>query len=180
MKPLPTEGYTDLFFTTATIKGWKHLLKPDKYKKIVTDAMTFLAARQEVCFYAFVIMPNHIHWIWQMNGETILSSVQQRMLTFVASQIRIDLLKHHPLVLAQFKSDRKDRSHQFFKDRPLSVALLSDKVVWQKMNYIHQNPVKEKWNLAAKAEAYFYSSASLYISGEKRWPFLRHFWYDVD
>jgi hypothetical protein len=48
MKPLPTEGYSGLYFTTATIKGWKHLLKPDKYKMIVTDAMTFLAERQEV------------------------------------------------------------------------------------------------------------------------------------
>ncbi len=81
MKPLPTEGYAYLYFTMATIKGWKHLLKPDKYKMIVTDAMTFLAERQEVWFYAFVIMPNHIHWIWQLQGETTLSSVQQRMLS---------------------------------------------------------------------------------------------------
>jgi REP element-mobilizing transposase RayT len=101
MKPLPTEGYTGLYFTTATIKGWKHLLKPDKYKTIVTDAMTFLAERQEVWFYAFVIMPNHIHWIWQLQGETVLSSVQQRMLKYVAGQIRIDLQMHHPLVLGR-------------------------------------------------------------------------------
>jgi hypothetical protein len=47
MKPLPTEGYSGLYFSTATIKGWKHLLKPDKYKMIVTNAMAFLAARQE-------------------------------------------------------------------------------------------------------------------------------------
>ncbi len=26
--------------------------------------MAYLADRQEVWFYAFVIMPNHIHWIW--------------------------------------------------------------------------------------------------------------------
>ena len=54
MKPLPTEGYTGLYFTTATIKGWKHLFKPDKYKLIVTDAMTFLAEREEVWFYALL------------------------------------------------------------------------------------------------------------------------------
>ncbi|MBK7937996.1 MAG: hypothetical protein IPJ82_13290 [Lewinellaceae bacterium] len=59
MKPLPTEGYAGLYFTTATFKGWKHLLKPDKYKLIVTDTMTFLAERQEIWFYAFVIMANH-------------------------------------------------------------------------------------------------------------------------
>ena len=180
MKPLPTEGYSGLYFTTATIKGWKHLLKPDNYKMIVTDAMTFLAERQEVWFYAFVIMPNHIHWIWQLQGETILSSVQQRMLKYVAGQIRVDLQTHHPLVLEQFKSERKDREHQFFKDRPLSVTLFSEKVVWQKMEYIHLNPTQEKWRLATKAEEYVYSSASLYIHGDRRWPFLRHFWYDMD
>jgi len=26
MRSLPTEGYSGLYFTTATIKGWKHLL----------------------------------------------------------------------------------------------------------------------------------------------------------
>jgi len=146
----------------------------------VTDSMAYLADRQEVWFYAFVIMPNHIHWIWQLQGETILSNVQQRMLKYVAGQIRVDLQMHHPLVLEQFKSERKDRDHQFFKDRPLSVALFSEKVAWQKMKYIHQNPTQEKWKLAARAEAYEYSSASLYILGERRWPFLRHFWDDMD
>jgi hypothetical protein len=62
----------------------------------------------------------------------------------------------------------------------LSIALFSDEVVWQKMTYIHQNPVQEKWKLAAKAEDYVYSSASLYAHGVNRWPFLRRFWYDVD
>ena len=180
MKPLPTEGYTALYFSTATIKGWKHLLKPDKYKTIITNSMTFLAEEDAVWFYAFVIMPNHIHWVWQMRGETVKSSVQQRMLKFVAKQIKADLEVHHPLVLAQFKSERKDRDHQFFKDRPLSVALFSDKVVWQKISYIHQNPVQEKWRLVARPEDYIYSSASLYILGERRWPFLKHFWYDMN
>ena len=70
MKPLPTEGYKALYFSTATILGWKHLLKPDKYKNIITDSMTFLADEGAVWFYAFVIMPNHFHWIWQLRGET--------------------------------------------------------------------------------------------------------------
>ena len=42
MKPLPTEGYAALYFSTATIKGWKYLLKPDKYKKVITNSMSFL------------------------------------------------------------------------------------------------------------------------------------------
>ena len=180
MKPLPTEGYTALYFSTATIKGWKHLLKPDKYKTVITNSMSFLVKEGAVWIYAFVIMPNHIHWVWQMRGETVKSSAQQRMLKFVAQQIKADLEIHHPLVLAQFKSERKDRGHQFFKDRPLSVASFSDNVVWQKISYIHRNPVQEKWRLVARPEDYTYSSASLYVLGERRWPFVRHFWYDMD
>lgn len=144
MKSLPTEGYTALYFSTATIKGWKNLLKPDKYKEVITNAMTFLAEVESVWIYAFVIMPNNIHWVWQMRREIVKSSVQQRMLKFVAQQIKADLEVHHPLVLTQFKSERKDRNYQFFKDRPLSVAWFSDKVVWQKISYIHQNPVQKK------------------------------------
>ncbi len=100
MKPLPTEGYTALYFSTVTIKGWEHLLKPDKYKLVITDSMQFLAAEEAVWFYAFVIMLNHMHWVWQMRGETDKSSVQQQMLKFVARQIKADLEVHHPLVFS--------------------------------------------------------------------------------
>jgi len=121
MKPLPTEGYTGLYFTTATIKGWKHLLKPDKYKQIVSDAMTFLAEREEVWFYAFVIMPNHIHWIWQLQGDTILSSVQQRMLKYVAGQIRVDLEIHHPLTVVGVRANNNAGSTH----TPIPLLLLA-------------------------------------------------------
>ena len=65
--------YFELYFTTATVKDWKHLLKPDKYKQIITNSMAFLAAEGSVWIYAFVIMPNHFHWIWQMKSDTSLS-----------------------------------------------------------------------------------------------------------
>ena len=31
--------YIDLYFTTATIIGWKHLLKQDKYKQVIVDSL---------------------------------------------------------------------------------------------------------------------------------------------
>ncbi len=35
----------------------------------------------------------------------------------------------------------------------------------EKLNYIHRNPLQEKWNLATKPEEYFYSSANFYLTG---------------
>jgi hypothetical protein len=37
-------GYFELYFTTATIKDRKWLLKPDKYKEIITDSFAYLVA----------------------------------------------------------------------------------------------------------------------------------------
>ena len=36
------QDYFELYFTTATIKDWKWLLKPDKYKEIITDSFAYL------------------------------------------------------------------------------------------------------------------------------------------
>jgi putative transposase len=93
---------------------------------------------------------------------------------------KFDLQDHHPLVLDQFRVERNDRKYQFFKQRPLSIPLFTEKVVWQKMEYVHNNPVQEKWRLVDRAEDYVFSSASLYANGDRQWPFLRHFWYDME
>ena len=144
------------------------------------DSMAFLTTEGSIWIYAFVIMPNHFHWIWQMKGETRLPQVQQRMMKFVAQQIKFDLSDHHPQVLEQFKVVRNDRQYQFFKEKPLSIALYTDEVVWQKMSYIHRNPVQPKWGLSQTPEAYVFSSAAFYATKDTRWPFLTHFWYGDD
>ena len=95
----------------------------------------------------------------------------------MAQQIKFDLEKNHPLVLAHFKVDRKDSNYQFWKERPLSVALYHDKVAAQKIGYIHANPIQPKWKLAQNASDYRFSAASLYETGVTEWTFLSHFWH---
>jgi putative transposase len=91
--------YPELYFTTATIKGWKHLLKQDKYKEILTESMSYLVKEKNIRNFAFVIMPNHIHLVWQILDGFKIGNVQQRMLKYVSQQIKFDLIKHHSLVL---------------------------------------------------------------------------------
>ena len=62
----------EVYFWTVTIKDWKHLLKPDKYKKLIINELLKLVERKLIKVYAFVIMPNHIHLVWEMlqlNGK---------------------------------------------------------------------------------------------------------------
>jgi putative transposase len=157
-------------FVTATILEWKKLLKPDKYKEIVIGSLKYLVENKRIKLYAFVIMDNHIHLIWQMLGGIIPEDVQRDFLKYTAQIIKKDLVKNHPLVLEQFKVGAKDRQYQFWERNALSIELRTDKVFKQKLDYIHYNPVKA--GLCNLPEEYKYSSASFYELNKTEWKFL--------
>jgi len=48
--------YFGLYFTTATILEWKHLLKNDALKDNIIDSLRFLVKENRAVVYDFVIM----------------------------------------------------------------------------------------------------------------------------
>ncbi|MDZ7898648.1 MAG: transposase [Arcicella sp.] len=164
-----------LQFFTATNLWWKKLLKPDKYKQIIVDSLAFLVKNERVKVYGFVIMPNHIHIVWRINEEHKREDVQRDFLKFTAQQIKQDLEINHPAVLSHFEVNLKDRKYQFWERNPLSVDLYSRKIVYQKLKYIHSNPLQDKWQLAKKPEDYWFSSYRFYEFGIDDFGFLTHY-----
>jgi REP element-mobilizing transposase RayT len=163
------------FFYTATILEWKHLLKLDKYKQIIIDSLAFLCNQNKVKVYGFVIMPNHIHLIWQINSKYSLDKIQQSFMKYTAQQIKADLTINHPLVLEKFKVSAKDRKYQIWERNPLSIQLFSKEVLIQKLNYIHNNPYHEKWNIIHQNGNYHYSSELFYNNLPHNFHFLTHY-----
>ena len=43
---------------------------------------------------------------------------------------------------------------------------MTDDFIEQKLNYIHDNPVKEEWNLVSDVCEYVHSSAKFYLTGQ--------------
>ena len=160
-------------FFTATNLEWKYLLKHDKYKDIVISSMRFLVKDRRVKIFAFVIMENHIHLIWQILPDNDPEAVQRDFLKYTAQRIKKDLEKFHPEVLANFKVNAKDREYQFWERNALSTELINHPVFTQKLEYIHWNPVKA--GLCNLPEEYKYSSALFYETGVDNWGFLSHY-----
>ncbi len=165
-------------FFTATILWWKKLLQPDKYKQIIIESMRFLVNDNRVKIYGFVIMPNHIHLVWRINENCLLEEVQRDFLKYTAQQIKFDLQKHHPQVLSYFEVNLKDRKYQFWERNPLSIDLFDRKTVEQKLVYIHNNPLQEKWNLASHPRDYRYSPFRFYETHRNDFDFLTHYMED--
>ncbi len=159
-------------FFTATILGWKPLLSQDKYKMVIIDSLRYLTINKKITLYAFVIMSNHLHLIWQALPDSNPGSVQAGFLKFTAREMRLDLILHHPLVLEKFKVNAKDREYQFWERNPLGIDLYSNDVFMQKLEYIHWNPVKA--GLCNFPEEYYYSSAKFYHTGIDDFGILTH------
>ena len=50
-------------FLTATIYNWQSLLKDDDYKQILNNSFQWLVKNKKCTINAFVIMPNHFHFL---------------------------------------------------------------------------------------------------------------------
>jgi putative transposase len=100
-------------------------------------------------------------------------AVQRDFLKFTAQKIKKDMLRFHRKELLQFKVHAEDRKFQFWERNPLFIDLWSREVLIQKLNYIHQNPVRA--GLCKHAEDYKYSSVLFYETGMHNWGFLTHY-----
>ena len=82
---------------------------------------------------------------------------------YTAQKIKYDLQQTNLELLKEFKVDAKDREYQLWKRNPLSVELFTPAVFYQKIDYIHYNPLRA--GLCKFAEGYKYSSAGYYETG---------------
>src|SRR5438552_3330643 len=160
-------------FFTATNLEWRILLQTDKYKDVIIESMRFIVNDNRVIIYGFVIMANHIHIVWQMKAGRLREDVQRDFLKHTAQEIKSDMLRNRVPELNQYLVNAKDRKYQIWERNGLSVDLWSEKVLIQKLRYIHENPVRA--GLCKYPEEYKYSSALLYKTGIDNWGFLTHY-----
>ena len=81
-------------------------------------------------------------------------------------------MANDPEFLTRFEVRKRDRRYQFWKRNSLSIELYSEKVFQQKLDYIHDNPVKAE--MCVFPEDYYYSSARFYLQNKKEFEFLSH------
>jgi len=131
-----------------------------------------LIKEKRVTVYAFVIMSNHIHLVWQIQAGHKKENVQRDFLKYTGQMIKFGLKQSNQGLLVAFAVNAKDRQYQFWERNALSVDLFSEAVMFQKIDYIHQNPVKA--GLCDFPEKNKYSSAKFYETEIDDFGFLEH------
>jgi REP element-mobilizing transposase RayT len=150
-------------FFTATCLNWQKLLLKDEHKQIILDSLKFLVNDRRIWLYGYVIMPNHIHILWCKQPDWLNKNVQQHFTKYTAQQLKFSLI-NSGADINSYKSTQNDREYQFWERRPYKATMYNRKVLEEKLDYIHNNPVKAQ--LCTFPEDYKYSSANYYIQNE--------------
>jgi REP element-mobilizing transposase RayT len=156
------------YFLTFTIIGWVDLFTRKAYRDIVIDSLVYCQKNKGLNLFAYVIMSNHIHLLAQSEKED-LSGFVRDFKSFTSKKF-IEVFNSNKesrrdwihLVFNYHGKTKEGQDYQIWDRTNHPVHIFSDKFLSQKINYIHNNPVKN--GLVANPEDYLYSSARNYAN----------------
>ncbi len=176
-KSIRRKSYTEtgkLYFFTATINQWERLFELERNKEIVIECLQHLSNTNKIRVYGFVIMPTHLHIIWQILGSNNKESPQTTFLKFTAHAFLKTIKDKKKQLLRNYRVSANNKRYEFWQRDSLAFELKIRKTALTKLNYIHNNPIAKHWRLASSPEEYKYSSAQFYKNGENNFSFLKH------
>jgi putative transposase len=145
------------FYITAVAKDRLPIFRTDAIKVITCNALDEARKSARFSIYAYVIMPDHLHVITDSHRKP---SETLRYINGIISRRVIDHLKAHGhnASLQKLRHETKERGYRYsLWDHHSNVfSIYSEDTLMQKVNYIHQNPVRA--GLVRNAEDYRWSS----------------------
>ena len=165
----------EVYFWTATIYEWKKLLADNHFKQIIIDCLTFLSNSGKISVYGFVIMPNHVHIIWEMNELNGKEKPYASFLKYTAHLFQKQLQTKNQYLHSTFSVNECSRKQRYWARDPLAIQIQSRSMLQQKLEYCHNNPLQSHWILAQDPTHYYWSSAYDYGNNFQRFTFLKHY-----
>ena len=150
------------YFVTSSVIYGLPLFSFPQNAQIILDSLNYMITRKAIKVIGYVIMENHIHFIVQ--GKNLAKSIGE-FKSYSARKI-IDTMKNEGkyLFLKRLrvlkKNTKRDRTYQIWEQGFHPIQLPNEKILKQKLDYIHNNPVKR--GFVGKAEHWKYSSAADY------------------
>lgn len=162
-----------VYFISFAVVEWLDVFTRNEYKNIIIDSLRYCQKEKGMEIFAWCIMTSHIHLIFRSAGEQRPEFLTGDFKRFTSKAIVKAIIENpkesrKEFLIEQFRKAGNSASnvaqYQFWRHDNHPVELWSNKVIDEKIDYIHQNPVEA--GLVFRAEDYIYSSAVDY-AGEK-------------
>ena len=160
-------------FITSTVLNWMDALSRPIYKDIIINSLNYCIQEKGLQLHAWVIMNNHFHLIASAKEGGAIAAIIRDLKKFTSRQI-MDAIAQNPqesrkewLMNAFSYAGRHNNNNehfQFWQQDFHPIALTNEDIYRQKMEYLHNNPVKE--GIVWQPQDYKYSSAIDYYENK--------------
>jgi REP element-mobilizing transposase RayT len=154
------------FFVTMSVMGWIDVFSRADYCDILEENLNFCINNKGLKVYCYCIMTNHVHLIASAE-KGLLSDLLRDYKSYTAKVIIKEILENpqesrKEWLEYMFKFFAKPYNYagdyHFWQYGNHSIVLDTAEIIEQKVDYIHQNPVRAR--MVNEAQNYIFSSAN--------------------
>ena len=158
-----------VYFVTFTIKDWLPVFQDPKAIQIISESLRFCILEKCLRIHAYVIMKEHIHLIvFDANFDNLrLQKTLGSFRKFTGKKLADYLDENYANSLPSAIRSQiiNDRARQVWQRGWHVESLASEKFLQQKVNYVHENPVRK--GFVQLPEDWDYSSAGYWVNGRE-------------
>ncbi|HEY3387654.1 MAG TPA: transposase, partial [Saprospiraceae bacterium] len=159
------------YFLTFTVVDWVDIFSRRIYRDILLDSLRYCRAEKGLQIWGYALMTNHIHSILRAkagNLPSIVQSIKRHTASKILKAIQEVPESRQDWMLKRFefaaRKNSRDSFYQFWNHNNHAELIDTHAFFEQKLNYIHQNPVRAGW--VEKPEDWLYSSMRNYMGLE--------------
>ena len=161
-------------FITFSVINWIDVFSRENYKEILVQSLQYCISNKGLILHAWVIMSNHVHLIASAKEDYQLTDIMRDLKKFTSKAINAAINENiqesrKDWLIWMFKRagarNSNNDTYQFWQQDNHPIELTTNDMMEQRLNYLHENPVKAGY--VWSAEHYKYSSAVDYYTDEK-------------
>jgi putative transposase len=156
-----------VYFVTFSIVEWLPIFVAEEPCCIVADSLNYCHEHKHLRVNAFVVMPTHLHAIVYDEDfdANRLKQTLGDMRKYTGQQLTKHCLSHMPPCFGSVlrRTAAKDRQHRLWQGGTHPEAVFSKSFWRQKIDYIHNNPIRK--GLVREAHHWRFSSAAYWLEG---------------
>ena len=159
---------SNLYFVSFAVINWIDVFIREDYKHILINSFKYCQEKKDLQIYAYCIMTSHVHMIISSESNR-LENIIRDLKSNTSTQMRtaIDSIpgeSRKEWMMWMMKraglKNSNNNDYQFWQQNNHPIELYNVEITKQKLDYIHDNPVKA--GFVSKPEDWLYSSARDY------------------
>ena len=156
-----------MHYITFQVVYWIDIFSRKTYRDLFLESLAYCRTHKSLEVYGYVIMSNHVHLLVRSDSGDLSGTIRDlKKFTSkkIAQAIDNDRESRREWILRLMahaaKRQNKEGKLQLWTHENHAELVYSNNFIEQKLQYIHQNPVRA--GIVSKQEDYLYSSARNY------------------